>query len=296
MLTRRRFIAISAALAPSMALANTGPYVETGIVLGARVTLRLHHPGAPRLATLAMEEIRRLEGIFSIYLPTSDLSRLNRDGTLPAPPFELLECLSLAGTVHAASDGRFDPTVQPLWAAEARATERGHPLTDAERAAARGLIGWDGVTLSPEVIGLRPGMALTLNGIAQGYIADRVAALLSSHGLTRALIDTGELRALPDGRWPVQLPDREIRLEGCALATSSPLGMTFGGDGRTSHILDPSLGRPVPPRWQSISVSAPSAALADALSTAACVMEAKEHIVVVCDQVQGATLESAIPI
>jgi thiamine biosynthesis lipoprotein len=296
MLTRRRFIAISAALAPSMALANTGPYIETGIALGARVTLRLHHPDAPRLATLAMEEIKRLEAIFSIYQPTSDLSRLNRDGTLPTSAFELLDCLSLAGAVHAASDGRFDPTVQPLWAAEALATERGHPLTDAERAAAKGLTGWAGVTLSPEAISLRPGMALTLNGIAQGYIADRVAALLSSYGLTRALIDTGELRALPEGRWPVHLPDREIPLEGRALATSSPLGMTFGGDGRTSHILDPSLGRPIQPRWQSISVSAPSAALADALSTAACLMEAKESIIALCDQVPGATIESAIQI
>jgi FAD:protein FMN transferase len=296
MLTRRRFIAISAALAPSMALANTGPYIETGIALGARVSLRLHHPDAPRMATMAMQEIRRLEGIFSIYLPTSDLSRLNRDGTLPAPPFELLDCLSLAGAVHAASDGRFDPTVQPLWAAEAKATERGHPLTDAERAAAKGLTGWDGVTLSPDAISLRPGMAMTLNGIAQGYIADRVAALLASYGLTRALIDTGELRALPKGRWPVHLPDREIPLEGRALATSSPLGMTFGGDGRTSHIIDPSLGRPVQPRWQSISVSAPTAALADALSTAACLMDVKGGISALCDKVPGAKVESAISV
>jgi thiamine biosynthesis lipoprotein len=296
MLNRRRFIAISAALAPSMALANTGPYIETGIAMGAKVTLRLRHPDASRLAVLAMDEIRRLEGIFSIYLPTSDLSRLNRDGALTAPPFELLDCLSLAGAIHAASDGRFDPTVQPLWAAEAMATERGHPLADAERAAAKGLTGWNGVTLSHQAIGLRRGMALTLNGIAQGYIADRVAALLSSHGLTRALIDTGELRALPEGRWPVRLPDREIPLEARALATSSPLGMTFGGDGRTSHIIDPALGRPVRPRWQSISVSAPSAALADALSTAACLIEARESIIALCDQVPGATLESAIRI
>lgn len=76
------------------------------------------------------------------------------------------------------------------------------------------------------------------------YIADRVAAILPNHGLTRALIDTRELRALPEGRWPVQLPDREMPLEARALAASDPLGMTFGGDGRTSHIIDPALGRP----------------------------------------------------
>lgn len=294
MLTRRRFIAISAALAPSMALSDIGPHVETGIALGATVNLRLSHPDAPRLAALAMAEIRRLEGVFSLNQPSSALCRLNRDAILPEPPFELLDCLSLAGSVHVASDGRFDPTVQPLWQAYAMATERGQALSEAEHAAAKALTGWTGVTLAPEAITLHPGMALTLNGIAQGYIADRVAALLASHGLTRAMIDTGELRALPEGRWPVQLPDREIALEGRALATSAPLGMTFGGDGRTSHIIDPVLGLPTLARWKSVSISAPSAAVADALSTAACLTDDREQIVALCDQMPGANLESAI--
>jgi FAD:protein FMN transferase len=296
MLTRRRFIAISAALAPSLALADTRLHVETGIALGANVTLRLDHPEAPRLATLAMAEIRRLEGIFSLYLPDSALARLNHDAVLKAPPFELLECLSIAGTVHQASDGRFDPTVQSLWAAHAHATERGQPLSDGERTAALALTGWQGVILSPGAVVLRPGMALTLNGIAQGYIADRVAALLASHGLTRALIDTGEMVALPETPWPVQLADREIALQNRALATSAPLGMTFGGDGQTSHILDPATGRPALPCWRAVSVSAPTAALADALSTAACLMEAKADLIALCDHVAGAKLESAIPL
>lgn len=300
MLTRRRFIAISAALAPSLTLAGTGlgagPHVETGIALGAHVTLRLHHPDAPRLAALAMTEIRRLEGIFSMYLPGSELSRLNRDGTLATPPFELLDCLSLAGAVHAASGGRFDPTIQPLWRAQALATERGEPLSADARAGASALTGWQHVTLSTETIAIRPGMALTLNGIAQGYIADRVAVLLSREGLTHALIDTGELVALPEAPWPVLLPDREIPLQGRALATSSPLGMTFGGDGRTSHIIDPGTGRPALPLWQSVSISAPSAALADALSTAACLIDGQDQITALCDRFRGAVLASAIPL
>ena len=171
MLTRRRFIAISAALAPSLALAKTPDlHIETGIALGARVTLRLQHPDAPRLSAMAMTEIRRLEAVFTLYQPDSALSRLNRDGRLAEPPFELLDCLTLAGAVHSASNGRFDPTVQPLWRAEAAALTRAAPLTDAERAALMNQIGWHDVTFAPDAITLRPGMALTLNGIAQGYI------------------------------------------------------------------------------------------------------------------------------
>ena len=297
MLTRRRFIAISAALAPSMALARTPDlHVETGIALGAKVTLRLQHPEAPRLAALAMTEIRRLESVFSLYQPGSALVRLNRDGQLAEPPFELLECLALAGAVHAASDGRFDPSVQPLWQAEAQAREAGEPLSDAARAAARALIDWPAVTLSPDAVTVRPGMALTLNGIAQGYVADRVAALLASHGLTRALIDTGEMLALSEGDWPVQLASGgSLALRNRALATSAPLGMTFGGDGVTSHILDPRTGRPLRSARQSVSISAPSAALADALSTSACLMDSRAAIDGLCASFPGARVESARP-
>lgn len=297
MLTRRRFIAISAALAPAMAVARTPDlHVETGIALGATVTLRLQHPDAPRIAALAMAEIRRLEGVFSLFLPDSALVRLNRDARLDAPPFELLECLTLAGAVHRASGGAFDPSVQPLWQAEATALTRGAPLTPTERAQARSLIGWDGVTLEPTAITLRPGMALTLNGIAQGHIADRVAALLADHGLTRALVDTGELRALPEGDWPVTLASGgAITLQDRALATSAPLGMTFGGDGVSSHILDPRAGAPLRAVWSSVSVSAPSAALADALSTAACLMTSEQSVLDLCAAFPGARIEAVVP-
>ncbi len=142
---------------------------------------------------------------------------------------------------------------------------------------------------------LRPGMALTLNGIAQGYIADRAATLLASHGLTHALIDTGEMVALPEGDWPVTLPSGDsLPLAGRALATSAPLGTTFGGDGRTSHILNPATGHPASLRWRSITVSAPSAALADALSTAACLMDEARDIRALCGRFPGTTLESAV--
>ena len=296
MLTRRRFIAISAALAPSMALAQQPDlHIETGLALGAKVTLRLQHLDAPQLAALAMAEIRRLEQVFSLYLPDSALARLNRDGRLPEPPFELLECLALAGSVHAASEGRFDPTVQPLWRAEAVAREAGTPLSDADRARAGALIDWVSVRLEPEAITLRPGMALTLNGIAQGYIADRVAALLAGHGLTRALIDTGEMVALPEGDWPVQLQaGGSLELRNRALATSAPLGMTFGGDGVTSHILDPRTARPVLSPWRVVTISAPSAALADALSTAGCLTGDREMMERIVGAFPGAVVERAV--
>jgi len=265
------------------------------IALGATVTLRLYHRDAPHVAAMAMQEIPRLETIFSLYQTDSARSRLNRDGILAAPLFELLDCLTIAGAVHRASRGRFDPTIQPLWQAEARMLELGGAPTLAQRAELMAHVGWDGVTLAAEAITLRHGMALTLNGIAQGYIADRVAALLASNGLSRALIDTGEMIALPDGNWSVQLAEGgNLALQNRALATSVPRGMTFGGDGVTSHIFNPATGRPVVSRWRSITVSAGSAAVADALSTACSLFDSKAEATALCAAFPGAVLESAV--
>lgn len=283
-LSRRRFLTIAAcaaAFAPGAhAAAALTQWRERA--LGAQVTLSLAHPDAEAIAARVFAELRRLEAVFSLYREDSALVVLNRDGVLPAPPFELLECLGLCDRAHSATGGAFDPTVQPLWAALARAqTDETSDRGEIERA--RQLVGWRGVAFDSGAVRLaRPGMALTLNGIAQGYIADRVAMMLRREGLDEVMIDTGELHALGGhpggGAWPVtlQAPDGEVPgrtgLSDAALATSSPLGMRMGGTG-PGHILNPASGQPTQARWRLVSVTGPSAALADALSTALCVME-----------------------
>lgn len=300
MLSRRRFLAISAACClPVPALAQD-IYTATGQAIGARVTLRLSHPDAPAIAARAMAEISRLEDVFSLYRTDSALMRLNAAGVLVAPPFELLECLTLADAVHRASEGLFDPTVQPLWALYAETAVQGRLPTDDERKAALALTGWPRLRIGPDRIAMDPGMALTLNGIAQGYIADRVAALLEAEGLGDILIDTGEFRALGGdprgGDWPVKLAQGgQVGLRSRALATSSPLGTTFDADGRLGHILDPRTGLPATPVWQAVSISAPSAALADALSTAACLTEVKADIESLCERFAETRPESFMP-
>lgn len=285
-MNRRAFLMLAAALtAAPLIRAGAAPTatpmpapIGTGQALGTVTSIRLAHPQAEAIAARAAAEIRRLDEIFSLYRADSALAILNRDGRLPVPPFELLDCLAIAGAVHAASGGAFDPTVQPLWQLWAEAASRG-TIPDAQALAeTRARTGWDGVAITPEAITLRPGMALTLNGIAQGYLADRVAALLRAEGLSDLFIDTGEFHALgdaPDGAagagWPVTLVSGEkLALRDRGLATSAPKGTTFDAAGRLGHILDPRAGGPVPLPWASVSISAGSAALADALATAAC--------------------------
>ncbi|QRZ15872.1 FAD:protein FMN transferase [Paracoccus methylovorus] len=300
-LSRRRFLSITAAVAllPGGLRAQPGRH-WVGQALGARASIRIDHPEAEAITSRCLAEIDRLENILSLYRLDSALVRLNREGAVDAPPFELLDCLSLAGAVHRTSDGLFDPTVQPLWSLWAEAAVAGHRPTPTQRRAALERGGWDRVRLDSGRIALEPGMALTLNGIGQGYVADRVAALLEEEGLSNILIDTGELRAVgsrPDGAdWPVRLADGgAVGLNARALATSAALGTSFDEAGRDGHILDPRSGAPARSVWRSVSISAPSAALADALSTAACLTGDRREIQILLDRFAGAKLEAAHP-
>lgn len=54
-------------------------------------------------------------------------------------------------------------------------------------------------------------------------------------------------------------------------------------------------GRPALLRWQSVSICAPSAALADALSTAARLIDDRDQIAALCNLFTGAGLISALP-
>ncbi|MFV0410648.1 MAG: FAD:protein FMN transferase [Paracoccus sp. (in: a-proteobacteria)] len=283
-MNRRRFLTVTAALAGAAALSarSAPPQIRQwhGTALGARATIAFDHPQAARLIALARAEIDRLEDIFSLYRPESALARLNRAGQLEAPPFELLECLSLCGQVHAASGGRFDPGVQPVWAAHAAAWSAGAAPSAAALAQARAVSGWQQVEdIGPDRIRLgRPGAALTLNGAAQGVIADRIADLLRAEGLSDVLVDAGEIAArghMPDGQgWPVTLAGsgRRLVLSDRAVASSALRGTVFDPAGEVGHILDPQTGLPADAGFASVSISAPRAGLADALSTAACLL------------------------
>lgn len=285
-LSRRRFITIAAGSLLTANAAYSAPLPGArwqGIALGAHADLRL--TGLPAreaedLLASARAEIERLELIFSLNRPESALVRLNAAGVLEHPAPELLELCSLVSGLHEASAGKFDPSVQALWAAYANAggALHGDALKTAQMAT-----GWTKVDISPEKIQLVPGAALTFNGIAQGFITDKIVALLTAQGLETGLISVGEIAAVglsPDGDgWRIGLAEFEdgvaessVRLRDEAVATSSPRG-TMIGSGETGHILDPVSGMPASPNWKRVSVMHHSAAIADGLSTAAVLTE-----------------------
>ena len=291
--TRRRFLAIAAA-ATGLPFAALRAGAETahlhrwsGIALGAAAEIVLHDPDAARarwLIARCIAEIDRLEDVFSLYRPESAISRLNREGRLTAPPLELVALLAEARSYSERTEGAFDVTVQPLWRLYAAhfASPGADPRGPGEAAHARAqaLVDYRAVEIEPaEVRFARPGMAITLNGIAQGYITDRIAALLQDAGMGDVLLDIGEVRALgrhPDGRpWRIGLRDaaepetiaRTVTLADRAVATSAGIASPFDASGRHHHLFDPATGRSAQAAGQ-VSVIAPRATVADALSTA----------------------------
>ncbi len=284
---RRRVLGLLAA-APVAVMAGwpAAPAVhrfET-VALGTRVQVWLYgleEAAAAALARELFDELLRLEAIFTLHREDAPLVRLARTGELREPPPELLELLALCRRLHHASAGAFDPTVQPLYAALA-GLARARALADPRRVAATldvlgGLLGFTRVVVEPRCIRLPPGAALTLNGIAQGYIADRLAARLEAAGLGFALIDSGELRALgpPREQAPFEVALRaggRWRLRAGALAVSAPAATRFDPAGRYHHILDPLSLRPARGIRRAV-VAAESAALADGLATALCVLD-----------------------
>lgn len=301
MIGRRRFISIIAGAGLSasgltgwrageaMAFPPTiKPYFWKGIALGAPASLTLVHDDAERIIERIRVEITRLESIFSLYSTTSYLSRLNAEGQLKTPPFELLDLLSLCGALHTRTNGAFDPTVQPLWALYADKYSAGHKPSNAEIRDVLALVGWKNVHFDAEQIVFETKQTkLTLNGIAQGYITDKIAQLLRSSGVPNVLINIGEIAALGHDqqgkKWQVGIanpsnPDQVFKykqMSDLAIATSAPLGTAFDPARSVGHILDPRTGRPGN-SWQQVSVIAPRASTADGLSTAFCLMTKPE--------------------
>jgi thiamine biosynthesis lipoprotein len=293
-MTRRRFITFVAAAAGVPLLLKAGgaqarPARWDGTALGAPASIQLYHTNeAQAQAAIAagLNELKRLEAVFSMYLADSSISRLNRDGVLENAPDDFVAMLARALSLAKISDGVYDPTVQPLWQTYFRHFTAGNPdpagPSQRELDAALALVDWRGVevdTANKRVSFARPGMGLTLNSGAQGYITDRVTDVFRAHGFDRMLVDMGEPRALsakPDGSaWRIAIANpanpgnavTTLEVVDKCVATSGGYGTIFDLAGTFTHIMNTRTGRTAP-AMLGVSVVADKGIIADGLSTA----------------------------
>ncbi|WP_430912023.1 FAD:protein FMN transferase [Methylobacterium sp. sgz302541] len=273
---------------------------RAGLAFGTTVSLTLAASDADAVEAAfrdAFSAIRAVEAAASLFRPDSALARLNRDGVLADPDPLLVSQLRFALDLARKSDGAFDPTVQPLWTLWASASTEGRRPDAAELAATLRLVDWRAVSLSDDRIAFaRPGMGVTLNGLVQGFAADRVMAALEARGIAHAFVDTGEFGARgrhADGT-PWRLGIAEPRPPHALAAVIDPFtgfastsgddATSFSADRKDHHIFDPETGFS-PPALSCVTVTAGSGLLADGLSTAAFVL----------GPVAGAALVAAYP-
>lgn len=238
-------------------------------------------------ASAALDEVARLEQQYSVYREDSELSACNREAHAGLCPLEpgLYQLLRRSAELSVQTDQAFHPAAGQLirlW----RTARRAGQLPD--RAAVDRLVAamqisclqWDDAAHAVQF--LDPALEFDLGAIGKGYAVDRAGAMLDAEGVENWLVHGGKSsvrvrggHAGHDG-WPIALqnpllPDRPyltLLLKDAALSTSGTAVQWFRHEGqRYGHVLDPRTGWPVE-RMLSVSVIAPDAALADALSTA----------------------------
>jgi FAD:protein FMN transferase len=258
------------------------------LAFGSTISIAVVHddPAAARAAiTAALDEARLVDSLMTVFRPDSQVGRLNASGALEGPDPRLVRVLEFSQRLAALSGGAFDVTVQPLWLLFVECKSRGLLPSRDQVAAARSLVDWTALHVSARRIAFgRRGMAITLNGVAQGYAADLALAALRERGIRDALIDTGELGAegarQPGRPWTVGIQhprDRgaalaAVPMDGRFLATSGDYATTFTADFVHHHIFDPRTGFS-PRELSSVAVAARSGMEADGLTKPVMVLE-----------------------
>jgi FAD:protein FMN transferase len=253
------------------------------------VVLPLGTSDALEAAEGALDEIDRLEDQLTVYRDTSEVSALNRDAPHEPVPVQenFFDLLESAAKLTAETAGAFDITAGALIKAWGFYRGPRRVPSAEERATALERVGMRHVVLDREqrtVRYLREGLEINLGSIGKGYALDRVAQLLRErwnissgllHGGTSSVYAMGSAPGSNDG-WKVGIrhpwdPARRlavVTLRDRALGTSADTFQHLEYNGRMlGHHLDPRTGWPAE-AMAAASVVAPTAAEADALSTA----------------------------
>ena len=298
--TRRRFLKIIG-LASIGAISGTALVKLTktdilqkvtwqGIALGSPAEITIYHPNQKEAEDILSESHKKLvqlENLFSLYKENSQLSMLNKNGYIENPHPDMIALLDLSKKYAEITDGAFDVTVQPLWNLYNEAfIKTNKPPLESEIEKTLSLVDWRSISVSKNLINYeKEGMSSTLNGIAQGYITDKISEHLINSDINNTLVQLGEYRGIgdhPDGRpWRLLLSNPEhtdsigeIEFTNAAVATSAGLGTPFDLTGKHHHIFDPKNGYNAN-NYLQVSVTSKTAAEADALATAFLILNRK---------------------
>jgi FAD:protein FMN transferase len=279
--------------------------ILSGRAMGTSYTLKI----ASRSETTSFEEagrlikneLERIEAIFSLYRPESELSRWNE---APADVWidvsdDLYSVTQFAMELSRETHGAFDPTIRPLmklWQLDSLASSWTPPSLEAIEET-RKSIGADQIAFrtAPRAMQKRiESIQLDLNALVEGWAIDRIVSLLEANGFRNALFEIGGEfgsigKSTESTPWQVGIEDprnisqpiAKVPLSGESLCTSGSTkqGRVHNGN-RYSHILDARTGRPIDHDLAAVSVLHSEAMVADGWSTALLVLGPKESLLI----------------
>ncbi len=253
------------------------------------IILPFGSPDAQTAAEASLDLIDALEAQLTVFRDGSEVSRLNRNAGCGSLVLEagLFRLLALSQRLSEETGGAFDVTVGALVKAWGFYRRAGRVPSPPELQAVRSKIGMRHLRLEPEgnqASLLRPGVEINLGSIGKGYALDCVINHLQTkfksadalvHGGFSSVYALGSEPGSTHG-WTVGLLDPEdsttrlavLRLQDRGMGTSAATFQHLEYQGRKlPHILDPRTCWPAEGMLQA-TVTAPTAALADALATA----------------------------
>jgi thiamine biosynthesis lipoprotein len=246
-----------------------------------------------RAINKVIEEFNRLDGLLSVYMPTSEISRINASAgsDSAAVSSEVVTLIREMKVLAEQTGGAFDMTVEPLmrlWGF--RNTPRSEVPSDSEISAVLDAVGNNHVFVdeSEGRVGLdHPASRIDSGGWGVGYAVDRAVAILKAEGISSALVNhSGDARTfgIPEEQegWAVAIPNPEhpdemlktVRLQGCAISTSGDYErfVTINSM-RYGHLMNVRNGHPET-TVSSVTIFAGTSLTADVTSTAsACSFE-----------------------
>jgi len=231
-------------------------------------SLHLECTDAERAADAAgacFNQLERLESELSRFRHDSDVSRINhlKTGETLLISDNTYNCIVHSFDAYAMTGGLFDVTLgSTTW-----------PKGYAPGATSDGISGQ--LELSPDqplVTCVEAGRQVDLGGIGKGFALDQLADTLASYQISSALLCAGNstLLAIGPQTWPIALTGdaavEKIGLQGCALSAS-------GSGIQGAHVIHPDFPSEEPPYiFKRAWLTAPTASMADACSTACLLM------------------------
>ena len=267
-------------------------FAEKKLLMGTAVEIKIwffDEAIAKKSISDAFDEIARVENIFSVYKPESEISRLNKSG-LSIVSDEVIQLIKKSNYFSEISGGAFDITVLPVIELWKNSKKKERLPSKKENENAIKLVGWKNISIdekNKKINFAKKGMKIDLGGIAKGYAVDCAVEYLKKNGIKTGMVNAGgDIRCFGNKTWKIALQNPRdkndfitvLKIKNKAVTTSGDYERYFFIDKtKISHIINPLSGYSADESISS-TIIADSATNADALATATYVLGPKDGL------------------